>query len=51
MIHCHTLLNKKDNYSPKKKKKSTRHQISRRYGNVVLLMNAILKAWEEQDQL
>ena len=49
MIHSHTLLNKKDNYS-QKKKRSTKHEISRRYGNVVLLMNAILKAWEEQDQ-
>ena len=50
MIHSHTLLKKKDNYSQKKKRSSTKHEISRRYGNVVLLMNAILKAWEEQDQ-
>ena len=28
----------------------TKYQRTRRYCNVVLLMNAILKAWEEQDQ-
>ena len=52
MIHSHTLSNNKENYSKKKKKKkkSTKHQRTRRYCNVVLLMNAILKAWEEQDQ-
>ena len=49
IIHSHTLSNKKENYS-KKKKKGTKHQRTRRYCNVVLLMNAILKAWEEQDQ-
>ena len=28
----------------------TKYQRTRRYCNVVLLMNVILKAWEEQDQ-